>query len=143
MNDIFYWLEGLDDLSYNKIKDYITNLQQENERLKEELINSVSVERFNNIQIEMQKDIDFKQNRIIELENKYKKLFYKATPKYQVSAMEDYINTLEDYKSRCEKAIEYIEEMLYPIGTCVNGSDLPYESIESLLNILQNGSDKE
>lgn len=41
-----------------------------------------------------------------------------------------------------DKAIEYIKDILYPIGTCVNGSDLPYESIESLLNILQNGSDE-
>ena len=31
--------------------------------------------------------------------------------------------------------------MLYPIGTCVNGSDLPYDSIESLLNILQGEND--
>ena len=36
MNDeIKYWLEGLDELSFNKVLDYITNLQQENERLKE------------------------------------------------------------------------------------------------------------
>lgn len=35
MNDIFYWLEGLDDLSYNKVKNYITNLQQENQKYKE------------------------------------------------------------------------------------------------------------
>lgn len=36
MNDeIKYWLEGLDDLSYNKVKNYITNLQQENQKYKE------------------------------------------------------------------------------------------------------------
>ena len=29
MNDIFYWLEGLDDLSYNKVKEYIINLNQD------------------------------------------------------------------------------------------------------------------
>lgn len=38
MNDnIKYWLEGLDDLSFNKVLDYITNLQKENERLKHQL----------------------------------------------------------------------------------------------------------
>lgn len=44
--------------------------------------------------------------------------------------------------TKVNNAIEYINDMLYPIGTCVNGSDLPYESIESLLNILQNGSEE-
>ena len=92
MNDeIKYWLEGLDDLSYKKVLDYITNLQQE--------------------------------------------YYNEAEENFKLS------ECLVKKQQRIDKAIEYIEEMLYPIGTCVNGSDLPYDSIESLLNILQNGSD--
>lgn len=36
-NEIKYWLEGLDELSFNKVLEYITNLQQENEELKKKL----------------------------------------------------------------------------------------------------------
>jgi len=35
-DEITYWLEGLDDLSFNKVLDYITNLKQENERIEKE-----------------------------------------------------------------------------------------------------------
>lgn len=97
LEDIQYVIDEDDYWEVTKVTlkpllDYITNLQQENERLKE-----------------WKEDL-LKEN--IELESIRK------------------------------EAIEYIKEMLYPVGSCVNGSDLPYESIESLLNILQNGSDK-
>lgn len=42
---------------------------------------------------------------------------------------------LEDYKSRCEKVIEYIKNIKKYGVYMVNGNDL--------LNILQNGSDKD
>lgn len=49
-------------------------------------------------------------------------------------------NIQEDYKSRCEKAIEYIKEnefyLDYKTGACIKG-------VMPLLNILQNGSEKE
>ena len=43
----------------------------------------------------------------------------------------------EDYKSRCEKAIEYIEDNTY------FKSHKGYVDNETLLNILQNGSDSQ
>ena len=90
----------------NKLLEHIINLQQENERLKEE-----------------------NQNLLEEI--------HKATISSYEQGQQDWKELNKDYKSRCEKAIEYINDILYPIGTCVNGSDLPYESIESLLNILK------
>lgn len=95
MNDeIKYWLEGLDDLSYKKVLDYITNLQQENERLKQ-------------TQYVWSYDLDMQ---------------------------------LEDYKSRCEKAIKYLKECYSQpenIENFMTESEMNY-----LLNILQNGSDE-
>ena len=45
-------------------------------------------------------------------------------------------------QERIDKAIEYIENNLYPVGNDVNGSDLPYdEAIQPLVNILR--GDKE
>lgn len=54
----------------------------------------------------------------------------------------------EDYKSRCEKASEYIMTELIDEWSIrnqgyVSGSDLPVEAITPLLNILQNGDDKD
>ena len=45
----------------------------------------------------------------------------------------------EDYKSRCEKAIEYIKH-LNPKGVMLDSENW-YLSNKDLLNILQNGSD--
>lgn len=92
MNDeIKYWLEGLDNLSFNKVLNYITNLQQENERLK--------------VDEHFFTECGF--TNIVQLALCY-----------------------VDYKSRCEKAIEYINN--YPVNAC-----------HYLLNILQNGGDKD
>ena len=109
--------------------DYITNLQQR----------CVDIGEYNTL-VNKYNDI-WKENKILKEANVYCNRTdcvgrIKDSRKYDGVYQEK-----EDYKSRCEKAVEYIKEMLYPIGSCVNGSDLPYESIESLLNILQNGSD--
>lgn len=39
------------------------------------------------------------------------------------------------------KALEYIEEELYPVGGKIHGSDLPYDTIESLVKILGGNND--
>lgn len=67
------------------------------------------------------------------------------------SIIEDKFNSLynekEDYKSRCQKAIEYILKHSQQSGTIINGKFI-IENIEliydgnNLLNILR-GSDKE
>lgn len=81
-----------------EVRDYITNLQQENERLKEDY------------------------NKAMDLVDK---------------GVENSYKMLKDYKSRCEKAIEYIEDNTY------YKSHKGYVDLNDLLNILQNGSDEE
>lgn len=88
--------------------NYITNLQQENERL--------------NTCIDDQERVI---NSLIDKRNLYK------------------IN-YNDYKSRCEKAIEYIKENAeeyLSVDMYYHLNDIP--EINDILNILQNGSDKE
>ena len=85
---------------WDKIKDYITNLQQENERLKEELKNRPIV------------DFTF-----------------------------DVYKELEDYKSRCEKAVEYIKEHIRIDDEYPSYMEMLVEEKNELLNIL-NGSDE-
>ena len=59
----------------------------------------------------------------------------------ELNILWNYITNLqqekEDYKSKVEKAIEYINEEFDCTGVCISGSDLPYSYIEDLLNILQ------
>lgn len=59
------------------------------------------------------------------------------------NALLDYISNLENYKSRCEKAIEYIQknaEEYLSVDMYYHLKDIP--EIEDLLNILQNGGGK-
>lgn len=74
------------ELTYEKLLDYITNLQQENERLKKD--NKILKQ--NNINEVLRNDFDM---CVKDLKKANKK-----------------IEKLEDYKSRIEKAIEYIKE---------------------------------
>lgn len=101
------WIE-LKQTETNKILDYITNLQNENQKLKE------IIER--NLQ-------NFYINSEMHKQTKEK---------------------LNDYKSRVEKAVEYVDretgkgiyESGYGRGTAITICK------EHLLNILQNGSEK-
>ena len=87
-----------------KLADYITNLQQENERLKEDL-------------------------------------------KGQENLTISYCKSLEDYKSRCEKAdnqLHIIMEIMKEQPIRIDEDDEWLEnSLIGVRNILQNGSDKE
>lgn len=100
----------LDEEDCKLLLDYITNLQQENERLKEKLEN-------------------------------------KLTPEELVNMLnQELVRHNKCYKSRCDKAIEYIMSNLiteWDIKNdgCVSGSDLPADAITPILNIL-NGSDE-
>ena len=90
----------LDEEDCKLLLDYITNLQQENEKLKYNARGQVN---------------DYFKDKYADEVLKNAKLI--------------------DYKSRCEKAIEYIEEN-YPTST-INHQDDKYK----LINIL-NGSDE-
>jgi len=147
-----------------KLLDYITNLQQENKewgmifdtfskrpyahRYLEEKRKELGNKRIIGLDSEM---IYKEYYDLKEIEQEHKKINGELRERIAylersndrredtILGLRQEVYEQEDYKTRCENAIEYIEEMLYPIGTCVNGSDLPYDSIESLLNILQNG----
>lgn len=95
-----------------RLLDYITNLQQENEYLK--------------------------QQPCFEIE--HTDTF--AYKKWKCSEVMKQAEELEDYKSRCEKAIEYCKSY-----SCWEDEDGTFHEtnlcIDDLLNILQNGSDSQ
>ena len=98
--------------------DYITNLQEENKSLRTRI-----------------KTIKRLRKKQTAKKNKYKSIIFNEE------------KALHDYKSRCEKASEYIMTELIDEWSIrnqgyVSGSDLPVEAITPLLNILQ-GEDKD
>ena len=103
--------------------DYITNLQQENEILKEEYINVKNYIKMRNVSTVVE-DKALLYN--IELENINKKKYL-------------------DYKSRCEKAIEYNKEIVdnYLEEDNCEYCDGRYATAKHNLNILQNGSEND
>ena len=114
-----------------KIEDYITNLQQyykDNVNRYEELI-----EKYSNLQQE--------NERLKKYEKGY--CFLKENC-MMCSADKEIKLELEDYKYRCEKAIEYINKLYnlyYEQG--INFEIMYKSQVDNLLNILQNGSDSQ
>ena len=104
-------------IKIKQLLDYITNLQQENERLEHEnfSLREYLVIHKKSIPNELKKDKDFME--IIDMP------------------------TYEDYKSRCEKAIEYINNTTF-FGLR-SGKTFMSNYLNDLLNILQNGSEKD
>ena len=92
--------------------DYITNLQQENESLKEQLEYLRSGEYLN--QVKWERDLNENLNQTMSIE-------------------------LINYKSRCEKGIEYIKDTTF-FGLR-SGKTFMSKYLNDLLSILQNGSD--
>mgnify|MGYP002517098704 CR=1 FL=1 len=102
---------GIATIDINKLLDYITNLQKENERLETNCG-------------ELQNAID----NIAELVDVQEGM-----------SIEDVYDKVKDYKSRVEKAVEYIKGwQSFPHTNCTTHNEL-----KNLLNILQNGSDEE
>lgn len=107
-------LKGINFLRYqdltrgqiNLLLDYITNLQQENERLQEDY------------------------NKAMDLVDK---------------GVENSYKLLKDYKSRCEKAIEYIKSVDEDIlnSMFLDESYISNYGAVELLNILQNGDNSQ
>ena len=130
-------IKGINFLKYqdltrgeiNLLLDYITNLQQDNKILakRNNELKNIKDERFHNLQQENErlKETNVYCNRTDCIGR------IKDSRKYDSVYQEK-----EDYKSRCEKASEYIKEH-YPTST-INDQDDKY----NLLNILQNGSEE-
>lgn len=136
-----------------KIEDYITNLQQENSNLKfsnQALNNELGLklyeldhldEKRNELKkeelkeyVKLQQENERLKDIVVEKDNQIKEMILQKTDYTAVNILE---MKLEDYKSRCEKAIEYIEDNTY------YKSHKGYVDLNDLLNILQNGGDKE
>lgn len=98
--------------------DYITNLQQENDDLKNRLENAVA-----DCKLRLQENERLKQTQYVW--------------SYDLDMQ------LEDYKSRCEKAIEYLKSYNTDFEHCrFNEAPISLRELGDLLNILQNGSDE-
>ena len=115
-----------------RVLDYITNLQEENERLKKELFSKPD----NEITLKTTdgQTMTIIQSERIDMQEKLNKSLEEMYKKYN------------DYKSRNEKAIEFIEEELTFYIT-IGGTDerklIGYnKAFDELLDILK-GSDKE
>lgn len=100
----------IDNGDLKTLLDYITNLQQENETRQQDI---------NNLTYQLAK---------IKQENERLKEYYELMVQFNEKNLDRFC----DYKSRCEKAIEYIENPRHEMSV------LTYQN---LLNILQNGSD--
>ena len=104
--------------------DYITNLQQEIQK-KEAMYDSLAV------------DYRLAQEENERLKEENKQIFSKVNDdELLISNAMNYAEA-QDYKSRVEKAVEYIK--LY--ASYDNNFCLDYHELNNLLNILQNGSD--
>jgi len=88
----------------DKLLDYITNLEQENEKLKEQ----------NN---DLRKIYKNTCNRLFENGNDELARYFQAQidecPTFYVEPIIDYAKEWKDYKSRIDKAIEYIKDEYY------------------------------
>lgn len=127
------WLELYD------IRDYITNLQEKVNQYENPddmtlfymWLDEKAKDKMKQLQEEnehLRTDLNTYQNTVIEVNKECNSLFNHLTKKDL------------DYKSRCDKAIEYINEMcLCTNGYCDYGDDLRPEHIVKILQ----GSDKE
>ena len=144
-----------------ELENKITNLQQENERLKDKLndITNISYKDYSvwaterhylDILDEFANDIKYKIAP--NLTDTYRDGI-KSALKHTIKYVKDNYKqeTLEDYKFRCEKAIEYINEAIEnydyfedDIATDISEPSYDkYVNSNSLLNILQNGSEND
>lgn len=118
------------ELDKNQVKqllDCITNLEQDNTmyaQLKDEYEEEI-------------KDLQQENERLKEL-NKNASKVCMAEHRYGVDKAEE----ARDYKSRCEKAIEYIKE--HSTSTYFSMLQADYDmNLDILLNILQNGCEND
>ena len=132
--------------------DYITNLQQENEELKKKLDrryykneyerikkeNDRLKENNSNMQEEMARvweENERLKDIVVEKDNQIKEMIIQKTDYTAVNILE---MKLEDYKSRCEKAIEELKSWQLDCNYSKENEIYQY-----IINILQNGSDSQ
>lgn len=109
---------------YKLLLDYITNLQQENDMLKQGVKDTY----------------DTSQEMLAEKQQEIERL--KAQLYGCDELLENDTRTIEDYKSRLDKAIEYINEHIRIDAEYPSYMEMHVEERDNLLNILQNGSEE-
>ena len=133
-----------------KTVSYEDYLQQENEIRQQDINNltyQLAKEKEENEELKKKLDRRYYKNEYERLQQENERL--KEDLKGQENLTLSYCKSEQDYKSRCEKAIEYIEDneyfeteiFDYNTGGCL-GTDLSIQA-KTLLNILQNGSDSQ
>ncbi len=130
--------------------DYITNLQHQISLMKEDIregkeINSELQQENHELKskLECYENGAYYSSKVDELEQENERLKQELV-KIPRAKME-YDLELEDYKSRCEKAIEYIKQNSQMTDLNIYGIEdvLCFKgNADKLLNILQNGSDE-
>lgn len=121
-----------------KIEDYITNLQQaievKNERIKEE---QQEKERY----IKFYNELNI-WNKELQQENERLKVKTKEQSLLLID-YQDMEQRYNDYKSRCEKANEYMQDFIFePLLVQEDRKLIMFnENLRNFENILQNGSD--
>jgi len=125
---------------------YINNLQQENEKLKAQLTNTEW--EYQNTRCKYEKQ--YKKGTTEEVIEDIEECFFnRENPSMipidslDVCHIFGYIDYLKDYKSRCEKAIEYINNFKKYFLDRKPFVDTRHIDLEYLLNILQNGSEND
>lgn len=133
------------------IKDYITNLQQENEKLKYNArgqVNDYFKDKYADEVLkkaDLIKDFELTCYKNYELKQENEKLkeeidILKSNFEVEIDDCENYKKWYRDYKSRCEKAIEYIKNLSNEPNV-FGHYGIDTECKKWLLNIL-NGSDE-
>lgn len=142
----------------DKILDYITNLQQENEYLKknnpEQNIEHFRIikenkRKINNLREENEdnlkciKSLKEQLESVINENQRLLKQWFEDNDKTVklVSEKECYKSNYNDYKSRCEKAIELLESVYMLDNVTITNNAC--EKIDNAINILQNESDSQ
>lgn len=114
--------------------DYITNLQQENDNMEKIIKRNKYKKRI----LELEEACSFLQQENERLKEQSKKDNHILGCNF--ASKDKYKQRYEDYKSRCEKAIEMLKEIHKILPGTYN--QLLIE-ITQTLNILQNGSDSQ
>ena len=124
---------GLNWKDWTILLDYITNLQQENEK-DIEMLNDIIKEQDMKLN-----DLQQENERLKELVNPKTQIFIDTQDmeeRYGEELYKEYLEKqLEDFKSRIDKAIEYIENE--DIDVCMIRYNDIYDTKKELLNILR------
>ena len=133
----------LEEINSNILRNYITNLQQENERLKAQLTDTEWQYQNTRCKYEKQYKKGITEELLEDIETCF---FNRENPSMipidslDVCHIFGYIDYLKDYKSRCEKALDMLKELNECIKNMLDiGIDI--KNISDIEDVLQNGSD--